>query len=72
MNVRTVLAIVLIAAGTLGLVYRELTFTKRTHEVKLGHLELSVADKGRIEIPVWASVGVLVVGVGLLLASRPK
>jgi len=72
MNARTVLAIVLIAAGTLGLVYRGFSYTRHTHEVKLGSLELAVADRSRIEIPMWASVGVLVVGVGLLLAARSK
>jgi hypothetical protein len=70
MNARTIVAIVLIVAGTLGLIYRGATYTKSHHELKVGGLQLSVAEKGELEVPVWASVGVLAVGVGLLLTGR--
>jgi hypothetical protein len=39
------MAIVLIVAGTLGLVYGKFCYTKETHGVKLGRFELSVGDK---------------------------
>ncbi len=38
-------AIVLIAAGVLGLAYGSFSFTRETHEAKIGPLELSVKDK---------------------------
>ena len=70
MIVRTVVAIVLIVAGTLGLIYRGGTYTKHHHEIKVATLQFSVAEKGRFDVPVWASVGVLAVGVALLLIRR--
>jgi hypothetical protein len=60
--------IALIAAGILGLVYGGFSYTKETHEAKIGPLELSVKDKETVNIPVWAGVGAIVVGGIALLA----
>jgi TRAP-type C4-dicarboxylate transport system permease small subunit len=65
-----IVAIVLIAAGILGLVYGGITYTKDTHEAKLGPLELSVEDKETVKVPVWAGVLAIVAGGGLLLFAR--
>jgi hypothetical protein len=65
-------AIVLIAAGVLGLVYGRFSYTKDTHEAKLGPLELSVKDKETVNIPVWAGVGAIVIGGALLLIGGKK
>ena len=65
-------AIVLIAAGVLGLAYGSFTYTKDTHEAKLGPLELSVKDKETVNIPVWAGVGAIVIGGVLLLVGGKK
>ena len=46
--------------------YGKFSYTKETHEAKLGPLELSLKDKETVNIPVWAGVGAIVVG-GLLL-----
>ena len=72
MNGIRILAIVLIVGGVLGLVYRSFTYTKETHEAKLGSLELSVKDKETVSIPVWAGVGAVGVGAALLLYSGKK
>jgi hypothetical protein len=66
MSAVKILAIALIAAGTLGLVYGNFSYTKETHEAKIGSLELSIKDKATVNVPVWAGVGAIVVG-GLLL-----
>jgi len=66
MNAVKIAAIVLIVAGILGLVYGKFSYTKETHEAKLGPIELSVKDKETVNVPVWAGVGAIVVG-GLLL-----
>jgi len=63
-------AVVLIVAGTLGLIYRGGTYTRHHRELQVGTLQLSFAEKGHFDVPVWASVGVLAVGVGLLLFGR--
>jgi TRAP-type C4-dicarboxylate transport system permease small subunit len=71
MSAVKIVGIVLIAAGILGLVYGGFSYTKETHEAKIGSLELSVKDKETVNVPVWAGVGAIVVG-GLLLLVRTK
>ena len=63
-------AIALIAAGVLGLVYGSFSYTKETHEAKIGPLELSIKDKETVNVPIWAGVAAIVVGGGLLLLPR--
>ena len=72
MSAVKIAAIVLIVAGILGLVYGSFSYTKDTHDVKLGPIELSVKDKQRVNVPVWAGVGGIVAGGALLLFSRRK
>jgi TRAP-type C4-dicarboxylate transport system permease small subunit len=69
MNAVKLLAIVLIVAGTLGLVYGGFTYTKDTQKAQLGSLELSVKDTKTVNVPIWAGVGAIVAG-GILLLVR--
>jgi len=71
MNAVKLMAIVLIVAGILGLAYGSFSYTKETHGVKLGSLELSVKDKQTVNVPVWAGVGAIVAG-GVLLFWRKQ
>lgn len=66
MNAIKMMAIVLIAAGTLALAYGGFRYTRETHKVKIGSMELSVKDRKTVNIPVWAGVGAIIVG-GVLL-----
>lgn len=70
MSAVKILGIALIAAGTLGLVYSNFSYTKETHEAKIGALELSLKDKETVNVPVWAGVGAIVVGGLLLLVPK--
>lgn len=70
MSAYKIVAILLIVAGIAGLVYGSFTYTKTTHETKIGPVEVSVKDKETVNIPVWAGVGAIVVGGALLLARR--
>lgn len=63
---------ILIVAGVLGLAYGSFTYTKETHQAKLGPIELSVAEKGTANIPVWAGVGAIIIGGALLVAGGRK
>jgi len=72
MSAGKILGILLIAGGLLGLVYGSFTYTKQTHEAKLGPLELSIKEKETVNIPVWAGVGAIVVGAALLLLGGKK
>mgnify|MGYP000627931912 CR=1 FL=1 len=71
MNTTRIVAIALIVAGALGLMVGGFSFTKQTHDVKLGPIELSVKEKQNVNIPMWAGVGAIVVG-GLLLVLGGK
>lgn len=64
-----IVAILLIVGGIVGLVYGGFTYTKTTHDAKIGPLEFSVKDKEHVNIPVWAGVAAIVAG-GVLLVSR--
>jgi hypothetical protein len=66
MNAVRIAAIALIVAGVLGLMYGSFSFTRETHEAKVGPIELSVKEKQTVNVPVWAGVGAIAVG-GLLL-----
>ena len=73
MSVRKILGVVLLAAGILALVYRGFSYTKETHEARLGPLQVELKEKERVSVPVWAGVALAVAGGGLLLAgSRRK
>jgi multidrug transporter EmrE-like cation transporter len=72
MNAVKVAAIVLIVAGVLGLAYGGFSYTRETHEAKLGPIELSVKDKQTVNIPVWAGVGAIVIGGVILLFGNKK
>lgn len=66
MNSIKIVAIALIVAGVLALLYGGFSYTKETHDVKLGPIEFSVKEKQTVNIPIWAGVGAIAVG-GLLL-----
>jgi TRAP-type C4-dicarboxylate transport system permease small subunit len=72
MNAVKMAATGLIVVGILALVYGGFSYTKDTHDAKIGPLELSVKDKERVNIPVWAGVGSIVIGGGLLLVRQER
>ena len=72
MNAVKLLAIVLIVAGTLGLVYGGFTYTKDTQQANIGPLELTVQDKETVNVPVWAGIAAIVIGGGLLVFPLRK
>ena len=71
MNTVKVIAIILIIAGVLGLVYGGFSYTKDTTVVKLGPLEVSAKERQTVNVPMWTGVGAIVIG-GLLLVFGAK
>ncbi|HZN27226.1 MAG TPA: hypothetical protein VFB75_23570 [Burkholderiales bacterium] len=69
MSVAKLIAIALIIAGVLGLIYQRFSFTKETAQAKIGPLELSVKEKETVNVPLWASLGAIGVGVVLLVTG---
>lgn len=67
MNAIKIVAIVLIAAGILGLAYGGFSYTRQTHSTKVGPVEMSISERQTVNVPLWAGVGAIVIGGGLLL-----
>jgi hypothetical protein len=63
-------AIVLLVGGILALLYGGFTYTRTTHDAKIGPLEFSVKDKERVNVPMWAGIAAVVAGGALLLSGR--
>lgn len=72
MNPIKIAALALIVAGVLALVYGSFSYTKETHEAKVGPIELTMKDKETVNIPVWAGVGTIAIGGALLLVGGKK
>ena len=70
MNAIKMLAIVLIVAGALALVYGGFSYTKVTHQARLGSMELSIRDTETVNVPVWLGVGAIVAGLVLLVGGK--
>ncbi|MES2603807.1 MAG: hypothetical protein V4603_02660 [Pseudomonadota bacterium] len=67
-----ILAIILIVLGALGLAYGGFTYTSDRHTSEIGPISIVVDEKERVNVPVWASIGVIVIGGALLLLRGKK
>ena len=65
MNSVKLIGIVVLVLGLLGLAYGGFSYTRSTHQAKIGPLELSVKEKETVNVPMWA--GAAAVAAGLLL-----
>jgi multidrug transporter EmrE-like cation transporter len=72
MNAGKIAAIVLIVAGVLGLAYGSFSYTKESHDIKMGPIEMSMKEKETVNVPVWAGVGAIAIGAALLLLGGRK
>ena len=72
MNAVKLAGIALVVAGVLGLIYGSFSYTKETHQAKLGPIELSVKEKETVNVPMWAGVGAIVIGGALLVLGNKK
>lgn len=65
-----IVALLLIVGGVLALAYRGFSYTKETHEAKIGPIELNVKEREYVNLPVWLGVGAVVVGGALLVSGK--
>ncbi len=70
MSALKIVAILLIVAGIAGLVYGKFSYTKETHEVNLGPIELAVKEKRTVNIPLWAGIASILAGAVLLAIPK--
>jgi hypothetical protein len=64
------IGIVVLAVGILALVYGGFSYTRETHQAKVGPVEISVNENRRVNVPMWAGVVLAVVGGGLLISGK--
>ena len=72
MNATRIIGLILIVAGLAALGTGGFSFTKETHQLKLGPVELSVKEKQKVNFPIWAGVAAIVVGGALLVFGGKK
>ncbi len=70
MRLKPLLGPVLIALGAAALAWPELSYTKDSHDAKLGPLEFTVKEKDTVRIPAWA--GLAAIAAGTVLVWRRK
>lgn len=72
MNRLRIVAVVLILLGVLALSYGGFTYTSDTHEASIGSLSMSVDERQRVNIPVWAGAGAVLIGGLLFFFAGPR
>ncbi len=65
-------AAILLVVGVLAVIYGGFSYTKHRTEAKVGPVEIGVNEKHRVNIPLWAGVGAIVLGGGLLMFGGKK
>jgi hypothetical protein len=70
MKSRQIVAVLLIVGGVLALAYRGFSYTKETHEAKIGPIELQVKEREHVNLPVWLGIGAVAVGAALLVSGK--
>jgi hypothetical protein len=66
------IAILLIVLGVLALVYGGFSYTQDKTEAKIGTFELIVRETKNVQIPAWAGIAGIAVGVVLLVMGNKR
>ena len=72
MTLKPLAGLALIALGAAALVWPEFSYTKDSHDAKLGPLEFTVKEKETVRVPLWVGIGAVALGAALLLGSRKR
>ncbi len=72
MRGRQIVAIVLIVAGLLVLVYGGFSYTKDSHKANLGPIDITMKERERVHLPTWLGIALVIVGAGVLLVPVRK
>lgn len=66
------LAILLVVAGSLGLLYGGFSYVTATHSANIGPLHMQMNETRDVNVPLWLSVAAVVGGVLLLVTPRKR
>jgi len=72
MNAIRIFALFLILGGVLGLAYGHFSYTKESHDAKIGPIDVSVKHKETVQVPDWVAAVAISGGVLLLLFDRKE
>jgi hypothetical protein len=72
MDMLKIVAIGLIVVGALGLGYGGFSYTSQTHTADIGPIHMAVDEKQRINVPIWAGIGAIVIGGFMLVGPRRR
>ena len=72
MNIMTIIGIILIVLGVVGLIYGGITYTSSKNVVDLGAVQLKVDQKKEIPLSPIAGAAAVAVGVILMLVGRRR
>ena len=72
MNNQFLVGMVLLVVGALGLAYGGFSYTRDRHQVDLGVVQFTVDEKARVNVPLWAGIGLLLAGGALLVNGKKR
>lgn len=67
-----IFGIILIAAGILMLIFRNVSFSKEEKVLDLGEVEINKKEKKTVDWPNWAGGIAIAAGVIVIVADRKK
>ena len=70
MNTLTLIGIILIVLGAVGLIYGGITYTSKKNVVDIGDLKIQVDQKENIPLSPIFGVAAVVVGIVLVIVGR--
>ena len=67
-----IVAMLLVLAGTLGLVNGQFSYRTNSQDATVGSIAFSARERQTVNVPVWAGLGAVIVGAALLLARKKE
>ncbi len=72
MNVMTIIGIVLIVVGVIGLIFGGIAYSSKTNEIDIGSFKVQAKEKSQFPLSPVVSGAVATVGVALVIVGRAR